>query len=205
MSVLHTRPYEITKSSDICNFIYSLNQSHSRSFTFLFTCSPSHNSHQSHNLSHSPNHSINDAIIRRCTQTHNHSVLHENVLRSVIHTRPYEITKFSDICDSIYSLKQSHTHAYTYSFTHSPSQKSQINNLSHHQSTQPLPLWVISSITYSFTNSSAMHSFTPSALCNPLIHPFKQSSTLTASLPTHSITDSQRHPSTDLYSQSIPC
>ena len=74
MSVLHTRPYEITKFSDICNFIYSLNQSHSRSFTFLFTRSPSHNSHQSHNLSHSPNHSINDAIIRRCTQTHNHSV-----------------------------------------------------------------------------------------------------------------------------------
>ena len=117
MSVLHTKPYEITKFSDICNFIYSLNQSHSRSITFLFTRSPSHNSHQLHNLSHSPNPSINDAIIRRCTQTHNHSVLHENVLRSVIHTRPYEITKFSDICDSIYSLNQSHTHAYTH--THS--------------------------------------------------------------------------------------
>ena len=156
--------------------------------------------------SHSPNHSINYAIIRRCKQTHNHSVLHENVLRSVIHTRPYEITKFSDIWDSIYSLNQSHTHAYTHthSLTH-PHTKSQINNLSHHQLTQPLPLWVISWITYSFTNPSAMHSFTPSALCNPLIHPFKQSSTLTASPPTHSITDSQRHPSNDLYSQSIPC
>ena len=120
MSVLHTRPYEITKFSDICNFIYSLNQSHSRSFTFLFTRSPSHNSHQSHNLSHSPNPSINDAIIRRCTQTHNHPVLHENVLRSVTHTRPSEITKFSDICDSIYSIYQSHMHAYTntHSLTH---------------------------------------------------------------------------------------
>ena len=120
MSVIHTKPYEITKFSDICNFIYSLNQSHSRSLTFLFTHSPPHNSHQSHNLSHSPNHSINDTIIRRCTQTHNHSVLHENVRRSAIHTRPYEIIKFSKICDSIFSFNQSHTHAYshTHSFTH---------------------------------------------------------------------------------------
>ena len=39
---------------------------------------------------------------------------------SVIHTRPYEITRFSDICDIIYSFNESHPHAHSHihSLTH---------------------------------------------------------------------------------------
>ena len=116
MSVIDTRSYEITKFSDICDLIYSFNQSHPK-LTHIVIHSPSHNSYHSHSQSHSPNHSINDAIILRCIKTHNHSILHKNVLMSVIQTKPYEITKFSDICNFIYPLNQSHTHAYSYSYS----------------------------------------------------------------------------------------
>ena len=191
----------------------------------------------------SSNHLINHAIIRRCTQTHNHPVLHEDVFRSVNSHRALWNDKIQWFM-RFNQFTQSVTHSclLAYSFNHPPSQKSQINNLSHHQLTQPLTLWVISSINYSFTNPSAMHSFTPSVAtlppppptqtlshrtphrCNAcwlnhslthlpfhpliissLIHPFRQSSTLTANPPTHSITDSQSQPSIDLSSQSIPC
>ena len=116
MSVIHTRSYEITKFSDICDLIYSFNQSHPK-LTHIVIHSPSHNSYHSHSQSHSPNHSINDAIILRSIKTHNHSILHKNVLMSVIQTTPYEITKFSDICNFIYPLNQSHTHAHSYSYS----------------------------------------------------------------------------------------
>ena len=186
--------------------IHSINHTHAHSHSY--SLAHHHTIHTNRTISHI--HPITRSTMLSFVDAHKHTI-------TLYYMKMFSGLSFTQglmklLNSVIYAIQSIHLISHTPMLTHILIHSLTLTKITNQQPlTSPINTATPSMshiLNHLFTNPSAMHSFTPFALCNPLIHPFKQSlhiQTLTASPPTHSITDSQRHPSTDLYSQSVPC